>query len=89
MTHKLVGFADSANQTNVDYINSQLSTIANEFSGLQTEAADETDSRLLRHVRNHLRLPCYILFKNDAYKAHIQAKLFDDKAIAWVREKLG
>ena len=22
MTHKLVGFADSANQTNVDYINS-------------------------------------------------------------------
>tara|TARA_Y100000114_G_scaffold68003_1_gene62357 strand:- start:32091 stop:32360 length:270 start_codon:yes stop_codon:yes gene_type:complete len=89
MTHKLVGFADSANQTNVDYIKSQLSTIANKFSGLQTEAADETDSRLSRHLRRPDLLPCYMLFKNDAYKAHIQAKMFDEKAIEWVREKLG
>ena len=89
MTHKLVGFADSANQINVDYINDQLSTIANEFSGLQTEAADETDSRLSRHLKRSTLLPCYMLFKNDAYKAHIQAKLFDEKAIEWVREKLG
>lgn len=89
MTHKIVGFADSANQINIDYINNQLSRISNEFSGIQTEAADETDSRLSRYLKKPTLLPCYILFKNDTYKAHIQAKLFDDKAIAWVREKLG
>jgi hypothetical protein len=89
MTHKLVGFADSSNQTNVEYIKAQLLTIANQFDGLQTESADETDSRLVRYVKNPDRLPCYILFKNEAYKAHVQAKLFDEKAIDWVREKLG
>ena len=89
MSHKLVGFADSANPMNVSYINDQLVTIANQFSGLQTEAGTETDSRLLRHVKNPERLPCYILFKNNQYKAHIQAKMFDEIAIKWVRDKLG
>ena len=89
MTHKLVGFADSSNQTNVEYINTQLLTIANEFEGLQTEAADETDSRLSRYLKQPDRLPCLMLFKNNAYKAHIQAKLFDEKAIEWVRGAIG
>ncbi len=89
MTHKLVGFADSANQTNVEYINAQLLTIKNQISNLETEAADETDSRLSRYLRQPDRLPCLMLFKNDAYKAHIQAKLFDDKALEWVRGAIG
>ena len=72
----------------MNYINSQLSTISNEFTGLQTEAADETDSDSQDILKDQIYALLHA-FKNDAYKAHIQAKLFDDKAIEWVREKLG
>ena len=46
MSHKLVGFADSQTSS---YIQNQLSAIANQISGLQTELASETDSRLQRY----------------------------------------
>ena len=89
MAHKLVGFAHSANSINTQYIKDQLQAIANEFDGLATEFADETDSRLQTYCRKPDRLPCLMLFKNDTHKAHIHAKLMTEKAIEWTREKLG
>ena len=55
MAHKLVGFADSSNSINIQYITEQLSAIANEIEGLATEISDENDSRLQRHSRTPKR----------------------------------
>lgn len=89
MAHKLVGFAHSGNLTNTEYIKDQLQAISNEFDSLATEFADETDSRLQSYCRKPNRLPCLMLFKNDTYKSHIQAKLSFDRALAWVNSAIG
>ena len=89
MSHKLVGFAHSSNSINTDYIKDQLSAISNEIEGLATEFADETDSRLIRYCEKPDRLPCLMLFKNDIHKTHIHAKMTQDRAINWTREKIG
>ena len=51
MAHKLIGFAHSSNSLNIEYIKSQLLAIANEITGLQTEFANENDSRLALYNR--------------------------------------
>ena len=65
MNHKLVGFADSVNTV---YIENQLQSIANQISGLETELADETDSRLKKYSKTPNRVPCFMLFQNDVHK---------------------
>ena len=89
MSHKLIGFAHSSNSINTQYIKDQLLAIANEIEGLATEFADQTDSRLTRYSKNPDRLPCLMLFKNDTHKNHIHAKMTQDRAINWTREKIG
>ena len=89
MSHKLVGFAHSSNSMNTQYIKDQLLAIKNKIEGLATEFADETDSRLKRHSKTPDRMPCLMLFKNDTYKIHIHAKMTQDRAINWTREKIG
>ena len=89
MAHKLIGFAHSSNSLNIEFIKSQLLAIANEITGLQTEFANENDSRLALYNRKTGRLPCLMLFKNDAHKTHINAKISNDKPIEWAREHIG
>ena len=89
MAHKLVGFAHSSNSLHIEYIKNQLSAIANEIEGLATEISDETDSRLKRHTKTPDRMPCLMLFKNDTYKTHIHAKMTNQNAINWTKEKMG
>ena len=48
MSHKLVGFSNSINSS---YIQSQLVSIANEISDLETEFANENDDRLTRYCK--------------------------------------
>lgn len=89
MSHKLVGFAHSANLINTQYIKDQLLAIANEIDGLVTEFGDETDSRLARYCEKADRLPVLMLFKNDTYKNHINAKLGQTEAINWTKQMIG
>ena len=89
MSHKLIGFADSSNSVITQYIIDQLSAISNEIDGLVTEISDETDSRLERHSKTHNRMPCLMLLKNDSYKIHIHAKMTNQNAINWTKEKMG
>lgn len=89
MAHKLVGFADSSNSIETQYITEQLLAIANEIEGLATEVSNENDSRLQRHSRTPKRVPCLMLFKNDSYKTHIHAKMTTDYAINWTKAKIG
>ena len=89
MSHKLVGFADSSNSVITQYITDQLSAIKNEIEGLATEISNENDSRLSRHSKIPKRMPCLMLFKNDTYKTHIHAKLSNEKAINWTKQKIG
>ena len=89
MAHKLVGFAHSSNSLNIEYIKSQLLAISNKITGLQTEFANETDSRLSTYCPKHDRLPCLMLFKNDVHRTHINAKLSNEKAIEWTIAQIG
>ena len=86
MSHKLVGFADSQTSS---YIQNQLSAIANQISGLQTELASETDSRLQRYCKKPDRMPCLMAFKNDVHLNHVHAKFNENEALAWVRGAIG
>jgi len=86
MNHKLVGFADSVNTV---YIENQLQSIANQISGLETELADETDSRLKKYSKTPNRVPCFMLFQNDVHKNHIHAKMTEDYALRWVKGAIG
>jgi hypothetical protein len=86
MSHKLVGFADSVNTV---YIQNQLQSIANQISGLETELADETDSRLKKYSKTPNRVPCFMLFQNDVQKNHIHAKMTEDYALRWVKGAIG
>ena len=86
MSHKLVGFADSQTSS---YIQNQLSAIANQISGLQTELASETDSRLQRYCKKPDRMPCLMAFKNDDQLNHVHAKFNEKEALAWVRGAIG
>ena len=86
MSHKLVGFSNSQTSS---YIQNQLSAIANEISGLQTEFSDENDSRLQRYCKKPNRLPCLMVFKNDVHLNHVHAKFNAAEALAWVRGAIG
>lgn len=89
MAHKIVGFAHSSNSLNTEYIKSQLLAITNAITGLQSEFANESDSRLATYCPKADRLPCLMLFKNDAHKTHINAKLSNEKAIEWTKVHIG
>ena len=89
MAHKLVGFADSSNSTQTEYIKTQLETISNEFEDVTTELVNEGDSRLRRYSQKFDRLPCLMLFKDVGKQAHIHAKLSNANAIDWVRSHKG
>ena len=86
MSHKLVGFATSINSV---YIENQIQAIANEISGLQTELASETDTRLQRYCKKPDRMPCLMVFKNDVHLNHVHAKFNATEALAWVRGAIG
>ena len=86
MSHKLVGFSNSQTSS---YIQNQLSAIANQISGLQTELASETDSRLQRYCKKPDRMPCLMAFKNDVHLNHVHAKFNEKEALAWVRGAIG
>jgi hypothetical protein len=86
MSHKLVGFADSQTSS---YIQNQLQSIADDISGLQTELANESDSRLQRYCKKPNRMPCLMVFKNDVYLKHVHAKFNATEALAWVRGAIG
>ena len=85
MAHKLVGFADSSNSTQTEYIKTQLQAISDEFEDVTTELVNESDSRLRHYSKKSDRLPCIMLFKDVGKQAHIHAKLSNVKAIDWVR----
>ena len=86
MSHKLVGFSNSINSS---YIQSQLVSIANEISDLETEFANENDDRLTRYCKRSDRMPCFMVFKNDVHLNHVHAKFNAAEALAWVRGAIG
>ena len=86
MSHKLVGFSNSINSS---YIQSQLVSIANEISDLETEFANENDDRLTRYCKRPDRMPCFMVFKNDVHLNHVHAKFNAAEALVWVRGAIG
>lgn len=84
MAHKIVGFAYS-DSNNLSYIKNQLDAIKNAFPNLETELANENDSRLLHLSPNHRKyLPTYMILKNDAYKTHRNGKYTYNQVVEWI-----
>ena len=86
MKHKIIGFAYS-DSDNSSYIKNQLEAIKNLFPSLETELADENDSRLERYIpaKYSQLLPLYMVLKNDAYKAHRNGKYDNSEVFNWLR----
>ena len=87
-SYKVVGiaFADSDNSV---YINSQLNAIKKEFPSVEIELADETDSRLHRHIKQKpgvgFRLPIIMLLKDTNYMTHRNGKNSNLDIIGWLK----
>lgn len=81
---KVVGFADSSNSHQTDYVKNQIDAIKNSFPEVAFELQNELSPLLQRHSRQK-RFPCYMVFKNDVYKDIKQGKLNNNQALDWIR----
>tara|TARA_Y100001973_G_C4950500_1_gene210040 strand:+ start:212 stop:502 length:291 start_codon:yes stop_codon:yes gene_type:complete len=89
-TYKIVGFA-FANSDNSVYINSQLNAIKNAISSVEIELADETDSRLHRHIQQKpggYNLPIIMILKDSTYIRHRNGKINNKEIIDWVQASI-
>ncbi len=89
-TYKIVGFA-FANSDNSVYINSQLNAIKKAIPSVEIELADETDSRLQRHIKQKpggFRLPIIMILKNNTHITHRNGKINNNEIIDWVQASL-
>lgn len=89
MSHKIIGFADSSNPIQVDYVKNQLDAIKLWNSELTVEFQNEDSELLDRYCKLPKRMPTYIIMKNNVYKTHIHAKLDNSKLFDWLVSKLG
>jgi len=87
--NKFIGIAHSSKPAEVAYIRNQLETIKNLFPDIQTELQDETCDLLHKHCKRGNRFPTYMLFKNNVYKIHVNAKYSDDDLFNWLKRYLG
>ena len=83
MTHKLIGYA-FADSNNSLYIEKQIEAIKNSLSNLDIELSDETDSRLISHFGENIKLPAYICYKHNKFKDQIIGKFQTDYVINWI-----
>lgn len=63
----------------------QRNAIQNALSHVQTELSDSTDSRLAHYTDNPTRMPCLIIFKDDARMLVKHAKRPHPEIINWIR----
>lgn len=84
-TYSLVLFYDISNIPQKLYMEEQRRAIVNSFPDLTVEVVDSTDVRLSLYSTTPQRVPCLMIFKNNARMQTKHAKLQHSEAINWVR----
>ena len=81
-TYKVVLFSDSIHQ---QYMNEQQRAINNALPEVATETANHEDSRLALYAKHPTRMPCIMIFKDDARMQVKHARRGHDEIVTWVR----
>ena len=85
-TYKVVLFSDSIHQ---QYMNEQQRAINNALPEVTTEVANHEDSRLALYAKHPTRMPCIMIFKDDARMQSRHAKRSHDEIVAWIQSIVG
>lgn len=84
-SYKVVLFHDISNVPQQQYMTEQMNAIKNSFPDLTVELANSTDSRLALYSNISQRMPCIMVFKDNARMQVKHAKLQHPEAINWIR----
>jgi len=87
-TYKVVLFHDVANIPEKQYMSEQKNAIQNSLPSLTVELANSGDARLAKYTTNPTRMPCIIVFKDDARMAVKHAKLKHPDVINWIKARV-
>jgi len=71
------------------YMNEQKLAIEKAISNVTTELAEDNDSRLSLYSKTPKRMPCIILFKDDARMLVKHAKRQHSEIIDWIKAAIG
>ena len=82
--YKVVLFTDSVHQ---HYMTEQQVAISNSLSNLAIEVVDYTDSRFAK-FSNKNRVPCIMIFKDEACTQAKYSKLSHSDAIKWITARV-
>ena len=85
-TYKVVLFSDSIHQ---QYMNEQQRAINDALPDVTTEVANHEDSRLALYAKHPTRVPCVIVFKDDARMLVKHAKRQHSEIIDWIKSAIG
>ena len=82
--YKVVLFTDSVHQ---QYMTEQQVAISNSLSDLVVELVDYTDSRFTK-FSNKNRVPCIMIFKDEARMQAKYSKLSHSDAVNWIAARV-
>ena len=85
-TYKVVFFTNDLLR---QYMNEQKLAIEKAISDVTTELAEDNDSRLSLYSKTPKRMPCIILFKDDARMLVKHAKRQHSEIIDWIKSAIG
>ena len=71
------------------YMNEQKLAIEKALPDVTTELADDNDSRLPLYSKTPKRMPCIMLFKNNARMLVKHAKRQHSEIVDWVKAAIG
>jgi len=82
--YKVLLFTDSVHQ---QYMTEQQAAISNSLSDLAVELVDYTDSRFAK-FSNKNRVPCIMIFKDEARMQARHSKLSHSEAANWIAARV-
>ena len=82
--YKVVLFTDSVNQ---QYMTEQQQAIKKSLPDLAVEVVDYTDSRLTKFSDKN-RVPCIMVFKDEARMQARHSKLSHSEAVNWITARV-
>jgi len=82
--YKVVLFTDSVHQ---QYMTEQKQAINNSLPDLPVEVVDHTDSRLAKFSDKN-RVPCIMVFKDEARMQTRHSKLQHSEAVNWIAARV-
>ena len=71
------------------YMNEQKLAIENALPDVTTELAEDDDSRLALYSKTPKRMPCIMLFKDDARMLLKHAKREHSEIVDWIKAAIG